>query len=44
MTARHTKHRRLVRLLVALGLAATLGGCIVVPAGGYYRPHPHYYY
>lgn len=47
MTERHTKHRRLVRLLVALGLAATLGGCIVVPVGGgpgYYRPHPRYYY
>lgn len=42
-----TKHRRLVRLLVALGIAATLGGCIVVPVGGggYYRPHrPYYYY
>lgn len=47
MNKRHTIHRRLVRLLVALGLAATLGGCIVVPLGGgpgYYRPHPHYYY
>ena len=47
MTDRHIKHRRLVRLLVALGLAATLGGCIVVPVGGgpgYYRPHPRYYY
>jgi hypothetical protein len=46
MTDPRTKHRRLIRLLVALGLAATLGGCIVVPLGGpgYYRPHPHYYY
>ncbi len=47
MTDPRTKHRRWVRLLVALGLAATLGGCIIVPVGGgpgYYRPHPHYYY
>ena len=46
MTDPRAKHRRLVRLLVALGLAATLGGCIVVPVGapGYYRPHPRYYY
>lgn len=46
MTDPRAKHRRLVRLLVVLGLAATLGGCIVVPVGapGYYRPHPRYYY
>ena len=47
MTNPRTQNRRWVRLLVALGLAATLGGCIVVPVGGgpgYYRPHPHYYY
>ena len=38
--------RRLVRTLAALGIAATLGGCIIVPEGGpgYYRPHYHHYY
>ncbi len=39
--------RRLVRTLAALGIAATLGGCIVVPVGGpgyYHRPRPYYYY
>ena len=37
---------RLVRTLAALGIAATLGGCIFVPVGepGYYRPHYHHYY
>jgi len=50
MPTPRAKHRRLVRLLVALGIAATLGGCIVVPlgggygGGGYYRPHRAYYY
>ena len=42
------RHRiTLIRIAAAIGLAATLGGCIVVPAGpGYYRPHPYrsYYY
>ena len=43
-----TKHSlirsRLIRVLAALGIAATLGGCIVVPVGpGYYRPHYYHY-
>ena len=34
--------RRFIRILAAFGIAATLGGCIVVPdGGGYYRPHPY---
>ena len=38
--------RRLIRTLAALGIAATLGGCIIVPGGGpgYYRPHYYHYY
>ena len=41
-----SRHRTtLIRLLAAIGVAATLGGCIIVPVGpGYYRPHPHYGY
>jgi hypothetical protein len=38
--------RHLIRALAALGIAATLGGCIVVPVGpgpGYYRPHYYRY-
>lgn len=36
---------RLVRAFCVLAAAATLGGCIVVPAGGgYYRHYPRYYY
>lgn len=38
--------RRLIRVMAALGIAATLGGCIVVPVGpgpGYYRPHYYHY-
>ena len=35
--------RRLVRIAAALGIALTLGGCVVVPAPYYYRPH-HYRY
>ena len=36
---------RLIRILAALGIAATLGGCIVVPLGGpgYYRPNYYRY-
>ncbi len=37
---------RLIQVLAALGIAATLGGCIVVPVGpgpGYYRPHYYRY-
>ena len=35
----------LIRVAAALGVALTLGGCIVVPVGpGYYRPHPYRYY
>lgn len=47
MTVSPRVRRRLIRTLAALGLAATLGGCIVVPVGepGYYhRPYHHYYY
>lgn len=39
--------RRFIRALAALGIAATLGGCIVVPVGGggyYHRPHYYRYY
>ncbi len=39
--------RRLIRALAVLGIAATLGGCIVVPVGGggyYHRPHHYHYY
>lgn len=35
--------RRLIRVLAALGIAATLGGCIVVPGGEGYYHRPHYY-
>lgn len=36
--------RRLIRVLAVFGIAATLGGCIVVPVGpGYYRPHYYRY-
>lgn len=44
---RSAKVRRLmVRVVVALGLAATLSGCVVAPLGppGYYRPRPYRYY
>ena len=47
MTISPRVRRRLVRTLAALGIAATLGGCIVVPGGeyGYYhRPHYYHYY
>jgi len=41
--------RRLIRVMVAFGVALALGGCIVVPIGpgpgpGYYRPHHYYRY
>jgi len=41
----HPRHyRRLIRTLAALGIAATLGGCIFVPVGeGGYGHRPHYY-
>ena len=46
MNTQRLKHRRIVRILVAFGLAVTLGGCVVVPLGapGYYRPHGYHYY
>ena len=45
MSIQPRARRRLIRVLAALGIAATLGGCIVVPAGGgYYRPHPYRYF
>ena len=46
MTISPRMRRRLVRTLAALGIAAALGGCIVVPGGepGYYRPHYYHYY
>lgn len=47
MTLSPRTRRRLARALAALGIAATLGGCIVVPVGGhgyYHRPRPYYYY
>ena len=47
MTISPRMRRRLVRMLAAFGIAATLGGCIVVPGGGgpgYYRPHYYHYY
>ncbi len=41
----HARRRLLVRILVAVGLAAMLSGCVLVPVGpGYYRPHPYRYY
>ncbi len=47
MTVSPRAWRRLVRTLAAIGIAATLGGCIIVPAGGpgyYHRPHYYGYY
>lgn len=45
MSIQPRARRRLIRVLAALGIAATLGGCIVVPVGGgYYRPHPYRYF
>ena len=39
------RSRHLARIIAVLGIAATLGGCIVAPIGpGYYRPHYRYYY
>lgn len=37
--------RRAARLVLAIGLLATLAGCVVAPAygPGYYRPYPYYY-
>jgi hypothetical protein len=32
-----------VKLIVAVTIAAVLSGCIVVPAGGYYRGGGGYY-
>ena len=46
MNAQTRFGRRLLQVLAALGIAATLGGCIVVPVGpgpGYYRPHYYRY-
>ena len=43
MTIHPRIRRRLIRTLAALGIAATLGGCIFVPVGGPgYYPRPHY--
>ena len=41
-----TRHlrRRLTQVAAAIGIAITLGGCIVAPYPGYYRPHRYYYY
>ncbi len=36
--------RNLTRIAAVVGIAISLGGCIVVPGPGYYRPHRYYYY
>lgn len=36
--------RGMARAVCLLVAAITLSGCIVVPAGGYYRHYPRYYY
>jgi hypothetical protein len=36
--------KNLVRVAVALGLAITLSGCVIYPAGPYYHPHHWGYY
>lgn len=46
MNTHTAKRSRVIRILVAFGIAITLGGCVVVPLGapGYYRPHGYRYY
>jgi hypothetical protein len=31
-----------MKILIAIALAATLAGCIVVPGGGYHHHHWHH--
>lgn len=31
------------KIVAAAALLAILAGCVIVPVGGYYEPHPHYY-
>ncbi len=39
------KSRRTFRIMAAISVLLALGGCVVVPAYGPYRPfRPHYYY
>ena len=34
----------LARTLLLLATAVTLGGCIIAPGPGYYRPYPHFWW
>lgn len=36
--------RKLMLALLALPILASLGGCIIYPAGGGYYDHPHYWH
>jgi hypothetical protein len=36
--------KHLIRTAAAIGLAILLSGCVVYPAGPYYRPHHWGYY
>ncbi len=46
MNIRPRIRHHVIQVLAALGIAITLGGCIVVPLGGpgYFRPHYYRYY
>jgi len=40
-----TRFKNAFRMVAAIALLLTLGGCIVIPDyGPYYRPYRHYHY
>jgi hypothetical protein len=43
-TGKKAKMKKLIGLVVlGITLCAAVSGCVIVPARGYYAPHPYYY-